>query len=228
MPKPETTASRACAKWSRRSLLDHALGNAVAQSASITLITTATMENVLNVDEDIYIRALKYAEEKREFTLQNMASDLGFTAEQEELFATQIHDKQIFLNKWSNFLGYYRQSPHPVSFSVDDKFRLLEHEALQEARQNSITSTRWAIAAMGVSIVSLLTSARMSFLQLRSDVSLPKAYSEKIEAIRVDQAGASRSLKNIDESVEKIRSAVVEQKAQSAPAAKSPARGERR
>lgn len=37
------------------------------------------MVDVLNVDEDIYIRALKYAKEKREFTLQNMATDLGFT-----------------------------------------------------------------------------------------------------------------------------------------------------
>lgn len=76
---------------------------------------------------------------------------------------------------------------------------------------------------MGVSIVSLFASAIMSFLQLRSDVNLPKLYSDKIEAIRVEQVKGAQSLKNIDEAVGSIRAAVARGKNQSKPAAKSQA-----
>jgi lipopolysaccharide biosynthesis glycosyltransferase len=100
--------------------------------------------------KDHYIRSLEYAESKEEFDLKDLARDIGLTVLQRKQLALQIHYKQIFNHDASDYINNYESRPISLHFSVEDKFRLLNYVALQEARESSRSATWFAVAALTV------------------------------------------------------------------------------
>ena len=154
------------------------------------------------MEEDIYIKALKFAEQHKKFTLQELQQGLSLDDEQLDLFAIQTHHKQIFYQNTTNFYNNYKTTNSPVYFSVEDKFRLLEHEELKHARESSLSATRLAFAALFVSIIS--SSASIYFNvepsnQLSDLIKTVSIVSQKLDT-------SNRSLKTIEASVNKQQS----------------------
>ncbi|ASF49097.1 hypothetical protein Q7A_03440 [Methylophaga nitratireducenticrescens] len=107
------------------------------------------------MEEDVYIKALKFAEKKRKFTLQELQLELNLTNEKLKEFALQTHHNEIFYNNTVNFYTVYnKKPPYPsVYFSVKDKFRLIQYEELKEARKASKNATLFAVAALMISFI---------------------------------------------------------------------------
>lgn len=141
----------------------------------------------MTILKDHYIRALEYGESHREFTIQDLAEEIGLTAEQIDHLALQVHQKQIFNQDANSYYANYKENHIKLHFSVEDKFRLLNYIALQEARASSKSATRFAGAALLVSVLSLLFSATISYMQLTSTINIPPVLMDKIDRLLESQ-----------------------------------------
>lgn len=150
--------------------------------------------------KDHYIRALQFAESKSEFTLQELVENVGLTKTQEQQLAIQIHEKQIFQQNASSYINNYRKQRVELHLSVEDKFKLLNYVALEEARSSSRSATGYAIAAIVISIVASLTSGYLSIKQLKSEVLIPPSFIQKIDDINKKQSEANGYLAQVNES----------------------------
>lgn len=147
--------------------------------------------------KDHYIRALEYGESNGKFTLEALAAAIELTSEQKAQLALQIHQKQIFNQNASDYINSYEQSPIDLHFSVEDKFRLLNYAALKEARESSRSATWFAVAALTVSIISLIISAYLSYMQLNSPINIPTEFVEKIDRLSEGQAETNRAISEL-------------------------------
>ena len=143
--------------------------------------------------KDHYIRALQYAESKIEFTLEELVKELGLTGPQENQLALQIHEKQIFQQNASNYINTYKGSNIKLHLSVEDKFKLLNYIALEEARSSSISATRFAMAALLIAIISSVIAALLSIKQINSDANIPESFVRKISDISKSQTESINS-----------------------------------
>jgi hypothetical protein len=146
--------------------------------------------------KDHYIRALQYAESKSEFTLEELVAELRLTTPQENQLALQIHEKQIFQQNGTDYINRYSGGNIKLHLSVEDKFKLLNYTALEEARSSAISATRFAIAAMVIAIVSSTIAALLSIKQINSDANIPEGFVQKINEISKSQ---TESLNNISQ-----------------------------
>ncbi|WP_423708214.1 hypothetical protein [Undibacterium sp. WLX3042] len=144
--------------------------------------------------KDHYIRALEYAESRSSFTLGELATSIELTPEQKAQLALQIHHKQIFNHHASHYINDYEKQAIDLHFSVEDKFRLLNYAALQEARESSRSATWFAISALAVSIISLIISAYLSYMQLNSPINIPLEFVEKIDRLSKGQAETNKAI----------------------------------
>ena len=153
--------------------------------------------------KDHYIRALEYAESHSTFTLEELAVSLGLTSKQKELLALQIHQKQIFNQDNNDYINNYKSGTTDktkaieLHFSVEDKFKLLNYTALQEARESSKSATSFATLALVISIISLIVSASLSYMQLNSPINIPTAFIEKIDQLSQRQADTNRAISDL-------------------------------
>ncbi|MDN3640936.1 hypothetical protein QWY82_19210 [Simiduia curdlanivorans] len=155
------------------------------------------------MDNDIYIKALRYAEEKKKFTLQELQFELGLSDELVDQIALQAHHKQIFFQSTSNFYNKYKSEPYPQCFfSVEDKFRLLEHEELNHARESALSATRFAVLALVISAIGSFSSIYFS-LQPSTQLS---ALSRQLTSIESQLIKSSDLLSDIAKVNEKIDS----------------------
>ena len=166
--------------------------------------------------KDHYIRALEYAESRSTFTLEELATSIGLTTEQKTQLALQIHQNQIFNQNASDYINNYEKQPIDLHFSVEDKFRLLNYAALQEAQESSRSATWFAVSALGVSIISLFISTCLSYTQMNSPISIPTEFVEKIDRLSKEQAETNKAIFELSRSVSSQR----EPKENNAPPAK--------
>lgn len=144
--------------------------------------------------KDHYIRALEYAESRSTFTLDELVESVGLNLEQKKQLALQIHQNQIFNQNASDYINNYESLAIDLHFSVEDKFRLLNYIALQEARNSSKSATLFAVFALFVSLLSFVVSASLSYMQLKSTINIPEDFVEKIENISKVQAETGKAI----------------------------------
>ena len=159
------------------------------------------MKKSKSKDEDHYIKSLKFAQEQEEFTFSQLSEAIALTELQKKQLAMQIHYGEIFLQNASDFINNYETTKISLAFSVKDKFRLLEYQALQEARADANSSTRWATTAFVASIISLLTSVAISYIQLSSPITLPEKFIKTIESMAKQQKTDSDLIQRIENSL---------------------------
>lgn len=151
--------------------------------------------------KDHYICALEYAESRGKFTLEELAAAIGLTPEQKAQLALQIHQNQIFNQNACNYINNYEKYPIELHFSVEDKFRLLNYAALKEARESSRSATWFAVAALAISIISLIISAYLSYMQLTSPINIPIEFVEKIDHLSKGQVETSKAISDLSRSL---------------------------
>lgn len=151
--------------------------------------------------KDHYIRALEYAEFRSKFTLEELAKSIGLTSEQKEQLALQIHQNQIFNQNANDYINNYEKLAIDLHFSVEDKFRLLNYTALQEARKSSRSATFFAASALAISIISLIISAYLSYMQLNSPINIPIEFIEKIDGLSKVQAETNKAIYELSRSI---------------------------
>ena len=103
----------------------------------------------INNDEDLYIKALKFGKSKPNgFTLDELRRHLRLRNDDIQWMSIdkQVNQSLIFINGSSLDNTIY-------SLTVEDYFRLLEHEELKEARQSSKNAIIVAIIAMIISAI---------------------------------------------------------------------------
>lgn len=151
--------------------------------------------------KDHYIRALEYAESRSNFTLEELATSIGLTPEQKAQLALQIHRNEVFKQNDSDYINKYEKQAIDLHFSVEDKFRLLNYTALQEARESSRSATWFAGSALAVSIISLIISAYLSCMQLNSPINIPTEFVEKIDRLSKGLAEINKAISDLSRSV---------------------------
>lgn len=151
--------------------------------------------------KDHYIRALEYAESRRKFTLDDLAKAIELTDKQKEQLAYQISRNLIFNQDASDYSSQCKTQAIDLHFSVEDKFKLLNYVALEEARKSSKTATWFASSALLVSIFSILVSAILSDKQLDSPVNIPEEFVKKIDGLSKGQDETKKAISDLSRSV---------------------------
>ncbi len=95
-------------------------------------------------DSDIYIDILKYGRDNPGFTLKDISGRFPTHA---QLIWNEMHNSHLFLPIAADENIFEGE----LALSFEDRFRLLEYEELQEARQSSRR-------AMGIAIISIILS----------------------------------------------------------------------
>jgi len=95
---------------------------------------------------DIYIEILKFGKEKPNFTYDDLVNAFP---EQKNLIKYEIMYNHLFLSVEED----EDISKGKLALSFEDRFRLLEHEELQEARQSSRRAMSIAIISIVLSVV---------------------------------------------------------------------------
>lgn len=109
----------------------------------------------MSTKKNIYIRILKYANRKGEFTMDELYDELKLNQKQKDfvnsgrgttgLICNTGRIKEEGTNKNSTF-----------TISAEGTFKLLEYEELEEARKSSKWAMRFAIIAMLLTILSVI------------------------------------------------------------------------
>ncbi|WP_073526867.1 hypothetical protein [Pseudomonas fluorescens] len=147
--------------------------------------------------EDIYILALQYAENKESFNLGELATALNLTPNQKNILALQIDRKEIFLHNQVVYFKHTQRDFIELFFTVSDKFRLLSHAELEEARLSANSASKYATYALIISIAAAMVSSVLSLIQIKSDISLPEHTTKTLENI-------NQSLLPINQNINKI------------------------
>ncbi|WP_406663209.1 hypothetical protein [Gallaecimonas sp. GXIMD1310] len=120
-------------------------------------------------EDDLYIRALKFAEQKQVFKFNELMDELQIDGKLElvESIRRQIAYGQLFYQSQTprHFLsGQYETVD--IYFTVNDKFRLLEYTELKEARASSLKASQQAKWALIISSILAATSIGVSLIGL--------------------------------------------------------------
>lgn len=107
-----------------------------------------------DIDDDLYIKILKYAEENQEdgFTLNELSDEFDLTSDQILFLRREVSDDGLF-RRTSRTRNTEYGNEHILFPSVEDKFRLLEYRELKEARMYSFISLMIASFAILVSVI---------------------------------------------------------------------------
>jgi hypothetical protein len=122
------------------------------------------------MENNLYIKILKYASDNEFFYIDDLFNDLGI--ERDSVTATriidQIHNGILFsYGHVSNFKVQYKDEKKvKLIASVEDFFRLIEYTELKEARESSIKATWFASKALLISITAFIVSTTVSIISL--------------------------------------------------------------
>ena len=110
------------------------------------------------IRKNFYIEILKYADDKREFILNELFDDLKLDQEEKNLICQKlINSKLLFYNTGKEKIN--QTGKHSIfTISIEGKFKLLEYEELVDARQSSKEAKWIAIIAMIISAILAIGS----------------------------------------------------------------------
>lgn len=116
----------------------------------------------------IYIRALKFGSGRGWFSFNELIASLKIEPQSSDeliLFA-QIKSGHLFKhNVAPHVFTRAHDEKQVLHMTVEDEFRLLEYVELQEARASSRSATRFATAALIISIVGTFASIGVSLCE---------------------------------------------------------------
>ncbi|WP_394375340.1 hypothetical protein [Stutzerimonas frequens] len=152
-------------------------------------------------DNNLFIRVLRFSTEREEFTFEDLCKAVSPNETQIKQLKLLIHNKDLLFQNRVNFFNEVDTNPNIKIFAgADDHFRLLEYQELREARASSVLATRFAVAALFVSIVSAAFSIYFSITAMNSDINVPeKLYS----TAQLNSEKILKSLAEIRGSIEK-------------------------
>jgi hypothetical protein len=148
---------------------------------------------------DMYILALKYAETKAYFTLGDLVKTLKLSNLQEQILALQIDRKEIFMHSEVVYYKHSKRNDMNLFFTVSDKFRLLNHIELEEARVSARSASRYATYALHISVVAAIISSLLSLAQLFSNISLPDHTIAVMDNIKEAAYSTNENVKTISD-----------------------------
>lgn len=108
---------------------------------------------------DIFIEAIRYATKKAErFKLEEIYQHLNLNYNQKQILREQIRSGNIFHSTFSlDHLDTDDGGSYVISASVEDRFRLLAYEDLQQARKSACHA--WAMAIFSIFVSCTLGGA---------------------------------------------------------------------
>lgn len=115
------------------------------------------MEKINDIEQDIYFNILKWAYEKWNFT-------------KDEIIKVFPNEKEIILKELSNskIFNSIEVWWEKYFLSFDDRFKLLQFQALKEAREDSKKAKTYAIIAMCITSFIWILQILISFLNNNS------------------------------------------------------------
>ncbi|MBU2986811.1 hypothetical protein KO528_15710 [Saccharophagus degradans] len=130
-------------------------------------------------ENSLIIKVLNFATKRIEFTFAELCDATNPDEVEKKQLKKLIHYKEILFHDHSDFINKVDETNEIKLFaSAEDHFRLLEFQELKEARKSSVVATRFATAALVVSIISTLASIGFSLASMKSDINVPeKLYS---------------------------------------------------
>lgn len=150
-------------------------------------------------ENDMYILALKYAETRAYFTLGDLVKTLKLSKLQEQVLALQIDRKEIFMYSEMVYYNHSKRNDMNLFFTISDKFRLLNHIELEEARASARSASRYATYALSISVVAAIISSLLSLTQLFSNISLPDHTIAVMDNIKEAAYSTSENVKAISD-----------------------------
>lgn len=148
---------------------------------------------------DMYILALKYAETKAYFTLGDLVKALKLSKLQEQILALQIDRKEIFMHSEAVYYNHSIRNDINLFFTISDKFRLLNHIELEEARASARSASRYATCALSISVIAAIISSLLSLTQLFSNISLPDHTITVMDSINEATYSTNENIKTISD-----------------------------
>jgi len=108
------------------------------------------------------------------------------------ILLSDIADNKLLAYKAGHSAYHVRNMPENITAwcTANDRFRLLEYQELQEARESAATAKKHALIAICISIASLLASICFSIYQVATPVTLD----QKVLAIQEKQLAATEKI----------------------------------
>ena len=133
----------------------------------------------------LWIDILSTVDENAGITLLELKERLELDEGELRSLVQHIHQQDIFKeNARASVLHIPdRYSEIILIMSLDDKFRLLEYQELKEARQSSKIATRFATAALAVSIFVGIFSIYFSYQTMNPEVDHLKSIDKNLSLI---------------------------------------------
>ncbi len=158
------------------------------------------------VKEDLHIFILKYGRDK----LESGATFDGL-CEHLKNHGYDVGTERAAKYFWDNYEAFERKDIPDTSGSgsfkkgakfsltVEATFRLIEYEEFKSANRSSLTATRYATAALVVSIVAAGMSLYFSNKQLESSTTINSDQFERLIELKYDDSNISKTLQLIVE-----------------------------
>jgi len=147
-------------------------------------------------DKNLMIRVLEWATQQEQFTFQELCAAVKLSGVEQNQLKILIHHKLLLFHNNSAFISSVDKPDSNIEIfaGAEDHFRYLEYVELKEARESSKDANKKALIAIGIAVVSTLTSIGMSIAAMKSDINVP----DKIYDI-LDESNTSilRELKEV-------------------------------
>lgn len=105
------------------------------------------------IRKNIHIEILKYAQERIEFTKDELMNDLKFVQEEKDLFVQKlINDKSLIQNTGKNKKTKFGEE-NLFIITTEGRSKLLEYEKLNEVRKSSKEARSLVIIAIIVTMI---------------------------------------------------------------------------
>jgi len=161
----------------------------------INLIMCKNSEN-----KDFYLLMLEYGRATLESGVTQKEVKEHFEQKYGYKFDTDDKGRQFTRVFWDVFFdqtGTNGRDGNKLFMQMEAYFKLLEYVELTEARKSSISATRFASAAIVISILSMIASIYYSNLQLATPTKINEAQLEIIKQLEFDPAYISAQIQQI-------------------------------
>lgn len=126
-------------------------------------------------DKNLMIRVLEWATKREQFTFQELCAALDLSEVEQHQLKLLIHHKSLLFHSHSTFYSSVDKPDSNIKIfaGAEDHFRYLEYVELKETRKSSKDANTKAMVAIGIAVVSTLTSIVMSIAAMKSDINVP-------------------------------------------------------
>lgn len=151
-------------------------------------------------NKDFYLLMLEYGRATLESGVTQKEVKEHFEQKYGYKFDTDDKGRQFTRVFWDVFFdqtGTNGRDGNKLFMQMEAYFKLLEYVELTEARKSSISATRFASAAIVISILSMIASIYYSNLQLATPTKINEAQLEIIKQLEFDPAYISAQIQQI-------------------------------